>query len=72
MTNKIYTICEDILGITEDEIEEIKEIYQGQLSYNHPLKMATVGKQRALGKHNKEVLDKLLELKEVIEGTDIG
>lgn len=67
MQNKIYRICKQVLKITEDEITEVKEIYEGQLSYINPLKMATTGKQRELGEHNKQVLEKLLELKAVLE-----
>lgn len=73
MKNKIYKICEDVLKITDEEIEEIRKIARGQEAYFSPLKCATTAKQNALGKHNNMVLDKLLELKEVIEaGADIG
>ena len=67
MKNKIYKICEDVLKITDEEVNEIKEIAKGQLEYNHPLKMATAGRLHALGEHNMKVLDKLLELKAAIE-----
>lgn len=67
MQNKIYGICKQVLKITEDEIAEVKKIYEGQLSYINPLKMATTGKQHELGEHNKQVLEKLLELKAVLE-----
>lgn len=67
MANKIYKICKDVLKITDDEVAEIREIANGQLEYSHPLKMATVRKQHTLGEHNNKVLDKLLELKAVIE-----
>lgn len=70
--NKIYKICKDILKITDEEITEVIEIYNGQLNYNHPLKMGVAAKQRKLGKHNKEVMDKLIDLKMAIEkGADI-
>lgn len=67
MKNKIYKICKDVLKITDEEVSEVREIAKGQLEYNHPLKMATTGTQHALGEYNNKVLDKLLELKAVIE-----
>lgn len=67
MENKIYKICEDVLKITDTEVNELREIARNQLAYNHPFKMATARRQHALGQHNNKVLDKLLELKEVIE-----
>lgn len=67
MTNKIYKICKDIVKITDEEIQEVKEVYEQQLSYSSPLKFATARKQHELGEHNKNVLEKLLELKAIIE-----
>lgn len=66
MKNKIYKICEEVLKITDKEIEEVRKIAKGQEEYSHPLKCATAARQNALGKHNNKVLDKLIELKEVI------
>ena len=67
MENKIHKICKEVLKITDEEIEELREIAKRQEEYFSPLKMATAAKQNALGKHNNAVLDKLIELKEVIE-----
>lgn len=67
MENKILKICTDIMAITEQEIAEVKQIYENQLSYNNPLRPATSGWQRELGEHNKNVLEALIHLKEVIE-----
>ncbi|OYP41516.1 hypothetical protein C8E03_108164 [Lachnotalea glycerini] len=67
MQNKIYGICRNVLKITDEEIAEVKEVYEEQLNYISPLKMATTGKQRELGEHNKQVLEKLLELKVILE-----
>lgn len=66
-SNKIFGICIAVTQITDAEVQELREIAQGQLDYNHPLKMATTAKQNALGRHNMDVLDALLKLKEVIE-----
>lgn len=65
--NKIYGICIAVAQITDAEVQELREIAQGQLDYCNPLKMATTAKQNALGRHNMDVLDALLKLKEVIE-----
>lgn len=73
MKNRIYKICEDILKITDEEIKEIDEICKEQMDYMSPLKMGTTRRQHELGKYNKEVLDKILELKQILEsGADIG
>lgn len=66
-SNKIFGICIAVTQITDAEVQELREIAQEQLDYNHPLKMATTAKQNALGRHNMAVLDALLKLKEVIE-----
>ena len=67
MENKILKICTDVIAITDEEIAEVRKIYENQLSYNNPLKPATSGWQRELGAHNKNVLEALLNLKKVIE-----
>lgn len=65
--NKIYDILIQVRKITDEEVQELREIAQGQLDYTHPLKMATTAKQNALGRHNMDVLDALVKLKEVID-----
>lgn len=65
--NKIYDICLKVTQITDAEVQEIRDIAQGQLNYLSPLRMATTAHQNALGRHNMAVLDALLKLKEVIE-----
>jgi len=64
--NKILDICIKVTQITDEEIEELREVAKGQMEYHNPLRMATTGKQNALGRHNMAVLDALLKLKEVI------
>ena len=72
MENKILKICTDIRAITDEEIAQVRQIYEDQLSYNNPLKPATSGWQYELGVHNENVLEALLNLKKLIEaGTDI-
>ena len=65
--NKIYGICIAVTQITDAEVQELRDIAQGQLDYCSPLRMATTAKQNALGRHNMDVLDALLKLKGVIE-----
>lgn len=66
---------QDLYGCEEyhpEEIAELKAVYEDQLAYNNPLKPATSGWQHNLGVHNKNVLEALLHLKDVIEaGADI-
>lgn len=72
MENKILKICTDIRAITDEEIAQMRQIYEDQLSYNNPLKPTTSGWQHELGVHNKNVLEALLNLKKLIEaGADI-
>ena len=71
MENKILRICADVMAITDEEIAEIRKIYEDQLSYN-PLKPVTSGWQHELGIHNKNVLEALLNLKQVIEAGQIS
>lgn len=65
--NRILTVCAEILEITDEEVEEMREIIRAQKEYSHPFKCATVGWQHELGEHNEKVLNKLLELKALIE-----
>ena len=72
MENKILKICTDIRAITDEEIAQVRQIYEDQLSYNNPLKPATSGWQYELGLNNKNVLEAHLNLKKLIEaGADI-
>ena len=64
---KINTICQAILGITDDDFSEIEEIIEQQLNYINPLRMATTGYKNQLGRHNRDVVNKLRELKEILE-----
>ena len=65
--NKIYGICIQVTKITDAEVQELRELAQGQMEYHNPLKMATTASENARGRHNQAVLDALLNLKAVIE-----
>ena len=67
MENKIFEICAMILEIADEEVEECRMIADGQKEYINPLKPVTQNKQNELGEHNHKCIDKLLELKAVIE-----
>ena len=64
---KINTICEAILCIADEDFAEMEEIIEQQLNYINPLRMATTGYKNQLGRHNRDVVDKLRELKEILE-----
>lgn len=67
MKNKIYKICKDAISVTEEEIAELRGIYKEQLAYSHPLKCATAKHQHDLGNYNRKVIQKLIELKTILE-----
>jgi len=68
----INEVCKKILTITDKEVSELREVAKGQEEYHNPLKMGTTIKQHKLGEYNKQVLDKVLELKELlISGAEI-
>ena len=67
MKNRIYKICEDAIKVTDEEIKEIQDVYTQQLQYMSPLKMATTRKQHELGEYNKKVLEKIIELKNLLK-----
>ena len=72
MDNKIFTICDLIKNITDEEFKDCRAIADNQLNYISPLRPATQAKQNALGEHNHEVLDALQALKVIIErGKDL-
>lgn len=63
----LYSVCRNVLKVTDEEIAEAEKIAHGQLDYLSPLKMATTARQHALGKHNMAVLTKLRELRDTIK-----
>ena len=63
----LYSVCRNILKVTDEEIAEAEKMAKGQLAYFSPLKMATQGRQHALGKHNLAVLAKVRELRDTIK-----
>ncbi len=72
MENKILQICLDVMTITDQEIDEIEQIYKNQMTYDNPPKPETNARQHSLGIHNRNVLEALIHLKEVIKaGEDI-
>ena len=68
---KANTISKLILALTDDDFEQLEEMYNNQLNYFSPLKMATQNKQHALGEHNKSVVNGLKQLRETIKNIDL-
>ena len=64
---RIDRVCKDILMISNDDFAEMEEIIEQQLNYINPLRMATTGYKNQLGRHNRDVVNKLRELKEILE-----
>lgn len=69
---KINKICKDVLSLTEEDIENMRGVINGQLTYTHPLRQGTAARQHKLGAHNQRVLKQLVKLKNVIKsGEDV-
>ncbi len=62
----IDKICKNVLNITDDSFKEAREMARKQMQYISPLKPATQAKSNSRGRRNNEILDKLVELKELI------
>ena len=69
---KINKICEEVLTVTDEELDEACEMARGQMEYFSPFKNATMGWQHKLGQHNMDVVNELRHLRDTIkEGADI-
>ena len=62
----LYSVCRNIRKITDAELAEAEEMAKSQCAYFSPLKMATQGRQHALGKHNLEVISRIRFLRDII------
>lgn len=69
----IYTFCSQLVeGKLDEQITELQETAEEQLSYIHPLKQATVAEQHALGRHNQKAAELINQLKEhLLNGKEI-
>lgn len=68
----VNDICSKILTVSDKEVAQLREIFEGQEQYYSPFKNSLNVKQRKLGAYNNQVLDKILELKELIKkGKDL-
>ena len=66
--NKVVTkICRLALTITDKEIGVLRGTFERQETFLDPLKTGTQIKYNKLGKHNNLILDKVIELKTLIE-----
>lgn len=64
---KINKICKLIVKLTPVEIAKALEICDEQISYLHPLKVATQHKINEMGRNNREIVYKIAELQAVIK-----
>lgn len=53
-----------IMALTDKELDEVEEIVRWQEEYVHPLKMGTQKAQHELGKYNRQVLNRIKELRD--------
>ena len=71
--DKILKVTRLINQLTEDDFKEAIDVAEGQKNYVHPFKMATAKWQNDLGEYNLKVINKLKELKTLIEsGAEIA
>ena len=63
VVNKIFKISKIINTISDDEMQELKDIVDSQLNYMHPFKHKQAKKQNDLGNHNKKVFDLISEMR---------
>lgn len=66
----IQNVCRQVLEISDNEFYSAIEIAEEQKEYFNPLKCATTDTQHKLGEYNDKVINKLLELKELLESGD--
>ena len=72
MDNKIFTICDLVRNITDEEIQECRAIANEQINWTHPFKHAFAKWQHDLGEYNHRVIDAVINLKSVIDsGADL-
>lgn len=65
--NKIDVLCCHALQITDQNIEDMREVIKDQREFMMPLMPATTEWQHKLADFNERVLEKVLELKALIE-----
>jgi len=64
--NKIDLLCSMALKVSDDDIQRMREIINDQREFIRPLMPATTEWQHQLADFNERVLDKVIELKELI------
>lgn len=64
--NEINKVCKAVISLFDSDFIAMDEVIKSQEEYNHPLKMGTVTRQQELAKHNRAVVRKLAELREII------
>ena len=64
--NKIDLLCSMALKVSDDDIQRMREIINDQREFIRPLMPATTEWQHQLADFNERVLNKVIELKELI------
>ena len=64
--NKIDRLCSMALEVSDDDIQRMREIINDQREFIRPLMPATTEWQHQLADFNERVLNKVIELKELI------
>ena len=64
--NEINKVCKAVLKLQDSDFSAMDKVIFQQEEYNNPLKMATTIRQGKLAEHNRRVIIKLKELREVI------
>lgn len=62
----ILNVCRKVKDISDEDFDAALEMAEQQLNYISPLRPMTQGKANALGQHNRAVVTKLRELRDVI------
>lgn len=69
---KVYSICSDVVELTDKDLLAVEKMAEEQINYTHPLKNGKANGINKKGKHNTRVLLALRALKKVIEsGYDV-
>lgn len=69
--DKINNIMHLIRELTDEDIEETREMINTQLTYTHPLKMAKTTRIQRIAKHNKKMLDQLDHLRYIVNDFNV-
>ena len=64
--NIVYKISELVRQLNDDDFKKFENTIKEQEEYFNPLKMGTVNRQKQLADHNKQMVNCLRELRELV------